>query len=79
MYKEEDLVIVDYDFKEGLLKILNKIYLVIMILIILLNIMICIVLVYYGNMLAFMFIINIFYIIKYHRLINKEKVRNALG
>lgn len=70
---------IDFDFNKLIRNMFGKFNLVIMILIIILNIMICFVLIFYGNVLAFMFMVNIVYIISYYRLMNKEKVKNELG
>lgn len=67
------------DFNSLISKIFYRITTILMILIIVLNIMICVVLVYYGNILAFLFIVNIFYIISYYRMMKKEKMKNDLG
>jgi hypothetical protein len=68
-----------FDFNKLISNVFGKFNLVIMILIIILNIMICFVLIFYGNVLAFMFMVNIFYIISYYRLMKKEKIKNELG
>lgn len=72
-------IITDFSIKKTLSKILYRMNTILMILCIVLNMMICFVLVYYGNILAFLFIVNIYYIISYYRMIKKERLLNELG
>jgi len=77
--EDDDKEVSYFDFNRLIINVFVKFNLVIMILIIVLNIMICFVLTFYGNILAFLFIVNIFYIISYYRLMKKEKIKNDLG
>lgn len=72
-------IIIDFSIKKTLNKILYRMNTILMILCIVLNMMICFVLIYYGNILAFLFIVNVYYIISYYRLIKKERLSNELG
>lgn len=72
-------IIIDFSIKKTLNKILYRMNSILMILCIVLNMMICFVLVYYGNILAFLFIVNVYYIISYYRMIKKERLSNELG
>lgn len=83
MKNKEDEIIEEISILDqlvtGLKRVLNKIYLVILILVIVLNLMICFVLTYYGNVLAFLFVLNVYYIVKYHRKAKKERIERELG
>lgn len=79
MIGEGEIIINDFSIKKTLSKLFYRMNTILMILCIVLNMMICFVLVYYGNVLAFLFIVNVYYIISYYRMIKKERLVNELG